>query len=146
MPTWLKVMLAVVGSGVLLLVCAVLGLAGYMRSHRAEYAEEGRQAMSAGMAYGRTQARDSRDCIEEGLRRLPGLQGIRAEVANNVFCSACLQVAPRAPAFCDGVPAESALLDSVRWRSDVCAAHPGLDLQLCQRFLGAWQKNCASRR
>ncbi|MBS2027578.1 MAG: hypothetical protein JST54_06725 [Deltaproteobacteria bacterium] len=140
MPTWLKVTLGVVAAGIALFLLLIGGIFLYVRSHKDELISAGKEAMSAGAAYGTNQT--AQGCIDEGLHRLTGISSFGDEVKNNLWATGCLQAAAPTPGFCNDVPLEGEILKTASWRLAQCNAHAGVDPQRCQRFLQVWQKAC----
>jgi hypothetical protein len=140
MPGWLKVVLAMVAVGVIGLGVIVGGTVWFVGAHKDEIMGAAKETSAAGETFGRSH--DAQGCLDEGLRRLAGVDGLTEEVKNNVWTSACLKVSRKTPGFCDGVPSTAEILGTVTWRKARCDAHAELDGQRCQRFMAVWQGEC----
>jgi hypothetical protein len=140
MPSWLKVVLIVGASGVLLLAAAIGGFAWWIYAKRGELKEQGTAAMAEGKQYGL--GKSSQECIDGSLTRLEHTSGIMQHALLGIFLKSCLQSAQQDPSLCVGVPSTGEIFRSATWRNDICAAHghPGDDA--CARLLGNIQEVC----
>jgi hypothetical protein len=59
-----------------------------------------------------------------------------------VFLKGCLENAARDPRLCTGVPTTNEILQSARWRTEICAAHGKPGDEACARLLGTIQDVC----
>jgi hypothetical protein len=140
MPSWLKVVLIVGASGVLLLALAIGGVAWWIYAKRGEFKEQGTAAMAEGKEYGA--GKSSQACIDGSLTRLAHTSGIMQQAFLGIFLKSCLKSAPRDPALCDGVPTTGEIFRSATWRNDICAAHGHSGDEACARLLGNIQEVC----
>jgi hypothetical protein len=140
MPTWLKVVLIVGGSGALLLALVIGGFAWWLNANRDDLRAKGLAAQAEGQQYGT--GKTSQACIDESLKRLDRTDGFMQRAVLGMFLKSCLQSAPSDPALCTGVPATSEILRSATWRNDLCAAHGKPGDQGCANLVGMIQEVC----
>jgi hypothetical protein len=140
MRRWLKVLLIVGGSGIVLVGLAIGGFAWWLGAHKAELRAKGAEAESRGREYAR--GKDSNACINESLVRLEHAGGIVEQALLRVFLKGCLQSAARDPGLCAGVPATKEILKSASWRNEICAAHGKPSDQACGQLFGTIQEVC----
>lgn len=143
MPTWLKVVLGVIAAFVALFIVVIVVGVMWFKGHKGELVASGTRALKEGRTFGAQKARP--DCIAEGFRRLGSVDGIGAEIQNNLFAKGCLEVASDTEGFCTDVPGTGEIMATVKWRASVCSSHNEVDPQRCQRFLQTWQEACHSR-
>jgi hypothetical protein len=140
MPSWLKVVLIVAASGILLLALAIGGFAWWIYAKRGELRAQGIAAEAEGKAYGT--GKSSQACIDGSLTRLEHTSGIMQQALLGIFLKGCLRSAPQDPALCDGVPSTGEIFRSVTWRTGICAAHGHPGDEACARLLGSIQDVC----
>ena len=119
MPKWAKVLLIVVGVGVLL-----VGIAGYIGAkalqggidHMVKVAED---AKVDGEVFGMTATQE--ECLEETANRsdCDRMQVICIHAASR-FMWACLESATHDPSFCEGVPPSSMGQGIMNWVEKKC--------------------------
>src|SRR3954466_4206744 len=102
MPTWLKVVLVVVGLFVVLAVVGVVGLFYVAKKYGPGLMEAGKHSMDEGQEYGRRT--DNEGCVNEAVARHARASGIGDMISNGIFMRACLEASRPTPGFCDGVP------------------------------------------
>jgi hypothetical protein len=138
-----KILLVVTAIGVGLV--GALGIVGvwWWHENRDRLRAEGEAMKAAGRAFG--SHRDSAACLSESLARLDQKSGILDEARTKVFLESCLATAGRDPSLCAGVPAESEIMASVRWRMAECSRHEQANDQRCARLLSAIQEVCHGR-
>jgi hypothetical protein len=139
MPRWLKILLVIGASGVLLLGLAIGGFVWWLNANREEFRKDGLAAEAEGERYGL--GKSSPACIDESLTRLERSSFLQQALLS-IFLKSCLHSAPRDPALCAGVPATSEMVRSAFWRNEICAAHGKPGDQACARLLGAIQDVC----
>lgn len=140
MPTWLKVVLAVVGLGVAGLVA--LGVGGYLwlQKNKGALAETGKKAVDEGRAFGHGQAAPA--CIQQALRQNDTDPGFVREVAHGLFLRACLAAAAEGSLDCTKVPRRDQLMASATWAVAECAALGRTNDQACGRLMQRVQEHC----
>jgi hypothetical protein len=140
MPRWLKALLIVGGSGILLVGLAIGAFAWWLGANKGELRAKGVEAENRGREYAR--GKDSNACINESLVRLEHAGGIVEQALLGVFLKRCLESAARDPGLCTGVPATKEIFQSASWRNEICAAHGKPNDQACGRLLGTIQEVC----
>jgi hypothetical protein len=143
MPTWVKVVLAIV------IIVAVLGIGAFVagllvvRRYGPELVQENRQAMDEGREYGgRT---DDVGCLNEGVARQAHVTGFRDMLKNNFFTRSCLEVARPTQGFCEGVPGRLDFMKSVAWQAQECKRYGLGPEQQCSQFFQQIQQVCEER-
>jgi hypothetical protein len=144
MSTGAKVAIAVVGGLVLLAGGTCGGIALWLNAHGDELQAKGKVVMQEGASFGK--GKPARACVDEGLRRLPNLDGIMAEATNKVFVESCLKTATIDAAFCAGVPPRDEIMQSATWAVSTCASYGKPGDQSCSRLVGAIQERCLKPR
>lgn len=140
MPTWVKVILIVVGVGFLLLVVGVVVAARWVKSSGEELQKQSKVILEEAEAFGK--GKDGEACIAEGLNRLKAADGFIGEAKTKIFLQHCLSVATVAPQTCEGVPSPTEIMQSARWSIDECAKRGWANSQRCTRLIGALQFHC----
>jgi hypothetical protein len=140
MPRWLKVILIVVGSGLVLLGLGVGAVVWWLQSHREELLASGKRAENEGQAF--AQGKDSNGCLHEAVARLSTTSGISQEVTLRIFLTACLKAVPHEPALCVGVPEESEIMQTVAWRVQTCKDQGKAGDDACARLMAGVQSAC----
>ena len=129
--------------GCLAAIAALLVGAGayWWSTHGEALMEESRIARSEGQAYGSTV--DNEACMEAGLERFDQCDGfaISCQIALGIYLRSCLESSQPTPGFCEGVPAETAILDSATWRIERCET-AGRSGNFCNEFFGHVQRHC----
>lgn len=131
---------AIVAGALAAFFLVVAGIGAYWWAHQGSaWFAEGKAAFEEGRALG--PSGDSPMCLEHSLDRFGGCQGMGCELSVLVFLNACLAEATPSAEFCDGVPAQTALFESVSWRSDRCdaAGYPG---DTCEQLFASVQGYC----
>ena len=144
MSKTVKIVLIVLGS-LLLLMGTCVGGGVWWLSSKAEEIKAGAEEMES-EARGFAQVTDSRGCLDEAVRRNIAKTGLMDEVKIGVFLTTCLQHAAPAEGFCDGVPPESEIMASVKWRLAACQESADPDPQRCSRLMAPVQRHCQARR
>ena len=116
MPTWLKVVLIVIG--VIILLVAAVGGGGYLwwTNNGESMMADARAAMDEGRKFG--PGKDNWACVDEAAMRSKGV-GFPGAVKTQLFLRACLGSSKRAAGFCDSVPGPLDILKSVSWQSQL---------------------------
>jgi hypothetical protein len=140
MPRWLKILLIVATSGVLLLGLSIGGLMWWLSSHRGELRAQGIEAEAQARRF--AQGKNSTACIHEAIARLDSAKGFVEQAVVNVFFKTCLSSAERTAELCVDVPPTSELLGSATWRVQTCAALGKPSDNACGRLMGAIQEVC----
>jgi len=116
MPTWLKVILIVIG--VIILLVLAVGVGGYLwwKNYGDTMMADAKVAMDEGRRF--AAGKDSWGCVDEGARRTKGA-GLSGTIATRLFLDACLKSARLAPGFCDAVPGPTDFLSAVSWQAQL---------------------------
>mgnify|MGYP001587412782 CR=1 FL=1 len=140
MPTWLKVVLALVG--VMVLLCGLTSGVTYFWFNENKYKLKrvGERAKKEGARF--AYEHDSNECVDEALRRLAERSSIIDQAEHKLFLKACLEKATRPAAFCEGVPPRSEIMLSATWAVERCVAKGKTQDQDCARMMQAVQEAC----
>lgn len=140
MPKWLKITLAVVAALMVLGTALVVAAGYWFAKNKDELLAMGNRAKLEGEQFGNQS--DADGCISEALRRLDADNGFMAQVQHRLFLVECLRVAPRSDAFCDEVPAPSAIMETVAYAMAACNRLGHQGDQPCTRLMGGVQEAC----
>lgn len=143
MPTWLKVILIILGIGIALAALAVFLGVRWFRAHEGELREQGRAVIAEGQAFGR--GKDAEACVAESFARLKRCDGFICQAKTKVFLQHCVSAANIPPEFCAGVPKRSEILASATWALEECARRGLANDRPCTRLVGALQEVCEKR-
>ena len=138
MPTWVKVVLAIVIVGFVLLVAGIIVAARWVKSQ----APALDVAMKEAEAFGK--GKDGEACIAETLNRLRASDGIVAETKTKLFLQHCLASATVAPETCQGVPGLTEFMKLGQWSVDECKRRGWANDQRCIRVIGAVPAHCGT--
>jgi hypothetical protein len=144
MPGWLKIVLAVVGFFILILIG--FGVTGYIyfNQHKDEWMKAANVAKQEGEAFGA--GKEASQCVDEAITRVGKCQGLPCEVGNRLFLNSCLSKASPSPQLCSSVPRRSEILRSAKWALDECGRRGLPNNQPCGRLLQEVQIYCAKAR
>jgi hypothetical protein len=139
--TKILLILGAIGLG----VAAVLGIGAvwWWHANRDRLRAEGEAIKEAGRAFG--DQRDGSACLSESFARLDRKSGLVEDAYTGIFLRSCLATATRDASLCAGVPAESEIMASVRWRVAECSRQGRPNDQRCGRLLSAIQNLCHER-
>src|SRR5687767_5352597 len=138
MPTWVKVLLIVVGLLVVLSLAAA-GLGIYLwQQHGRGFVESAQKTGAEGEEYGKHT--DSQGCLDESLARHTRAQGFGEIIGTNVFLRACLDASRPAPGFCDDVPRQLEFIKSAQWQQERCQKHGLSPEKQCGQLFSQVQK------
>jgi hypothetical protein len=143
MPTWLKVVLA-------LLVVGVLCVAGLIGGGYYLWKQHGPQFVATverGEKEGRTFAAqtDNQGCVDEGVKRFRDAAGMTDFMKNNIFVRSCLEHSRETPGFCDAVPGAFEITKTIKWRKDQCERAQLSEAQQCGQLFQQVQQFCQTR-
>ena len=143
MKAFVRVLLIM--GGLVFVFCLVgAGLLWYWWSHNGrELLEQGQSSIAAGQATGA--GTDQQGCLDGALAKLPENTRFSAQLSNTLFLSGCLPAAQPTPGFCDGVPPNGEVMNSVRWRLEKCKDRPQPESQPCGQLYGEVQKFCSRK-
>lgn len=140
MPTWLRVLLALFLAAMVLLAGGAFLAYRWFHAHRAEIVESGTAVRREAVAFGR--GRDSRQCVDESVRRLNASRGFTGEVKTRLFLGGCLSVAAEPPGFCESVPRQSEIVASAEWTINECRNLDAADISRCSRLMQEVLRHC----
>ena len=141
MPTWLKIVLAFVGIGLVGGGLVIGGFVWWVSANKDDLAREGKAAMTEGTEYGRTHTKG--ECVDEGLRRLDacGSVGFVCEATNKMRMQACVRASTQGDV-CEGVPGRDEIMKGAMWASDECRRRGRAGSQPCGRLMQGVQEVC----
>lgn len=146
MPKWVKVLLIVLGAGVIILITA--GFFGVRAlKHTAEnMMESAEQANADGRAFGPTSTLDG--CSEEGVHRVAGCenQGITCAPVVGAFLWGCLETAPYDARYCGSVPSSGDSDAALAWGRNTCGEHGRTGDDVCAMVLSTVAGFCESKK
>ncbi|MDT7603201.1 MAG: hypothetical protein QOF61_1198 [Acidobacteriota bacterium] len=140
MPTWLKVVLA------LLLVCVlgVVALVGGLYYVGKKYGPQFVAGVEKGQKEGRDfgEQTDNQGCVDEGVARHRKAQGLTEMMKSSIFLQSCLQASRPTPHFCDDVPGPFEITKTIQWRKDQCQKYGMTGEQGCDQLFQQVQQFC----
>ncbi|MEE8112692.1 MAG: hypothetical protein V3T54_08175 [Acidobacteriota bacterium] len=146
MPKWAKVLLIVVGVGVLM-----LGIAGYLGAKALKkgidnFEKTMENAKVDGEVFGMTGTQE--ECLEETADLSVNCQGIKLLCAPTagVFIWACLESATHEETFCEGVPPSSNGHAVRNWSEKKCRQYGQAHEETCIVALSMGPAFCDSKR
>lgn len=143
MPTWLKVVLVIVGLLFVLAVASVLGLVYMAKKYGPGLMEAGKHSMDEGHDYGRRT--DNEGCVNEAVTRHKRISGLGDMISNGLFFRGCLDASRPTPGFCDDVPTRLEFMKSARWQLDECKRHGLSPESQCGQLFQQVQQFCEER-
>lgn len=144
MPTWLKVILIILGIFLLLGVVAIIGGVVWWNKSGKGMFEGAVQAVQDGQKYGRST--DNKGCVSEGVKRFKTDTSLTGTISAKGFVSGCLQTSDSNPTFCDGVPGQFEFSDVARWETDQCRQNGLGGEQNCPQVFAAVVEHCNKRK
>ncbi len=140
MPTWAKVLIAIVVLGVVL-VAGLIGVGVYWFSQNKDaLLAKGKAQFEEGRSAGR--ATDNQGCVDRSIQRYKADPGFTSGIASGIFMQACLDVSSPTAGFCDDVPRESEFIKSGQWRVTQCQLADLSSDQYCQQLFAPVQRFC----
>jgi hypothetical protein len=143
MPTWAKVLLALLGAFVLLTVAIGVGGYFYVSRHKDAWVAEAKKVAEEGRAFG--EGKEGSQCVDEALRRLRDCNGIMCEARVRLFLSGCLPSAAPSPELCTNAPPRSEVMRSAMWAVNECGRRGMSGSHACTRLMGEVQKYCETK-
>src|SRR6185369_9322719 len=144
MPKWLKVVLIIMGAGVLLVGTCAGAAAWWFNANKDRLAAVGQKAKTDGEVFGK--GTNGAGCLTESLRRLDASKELMQRVELKMFLGACLKAAAPDPSVCEGAPPRGEIMKSVEWVQGRCTelgVSPN-NLQACGGLMQAVQEHCAT--
>jgi len=142
-PTWAKVLLALLGAFVLFIVAVGAGGYFYVNRHKNEWIAEGKKVAEEGQAFGA--GKEGSQCLDEALRRVRDCNGIMCEARVRLFLSSCLPSAAPSPPLCTNAPPRSEMMRTAMWAVNECGSRGMIGSQPCTRLMREVQKYCESK-
>jgi hypothetical protein len=144
MPTWLKIVLIVVGIFLLLGIGAIVaGVVWYQQSGK-QMIQGAVQAVQDGQKYGRSA--DNKACVSEGVKRFKTDKSLTGTMVAKGFVTGCLQTSESTPSFCDNVPSQFDFSDAARWETDQCHDNGLSGEPNCPQVFAAVVEHCAKKK
>lgn len=142
MPSWLKLVLALLGAGALGFVLFVGGIVWWLNKNKDRLIEGAQAAQAEGKDFGSTHSRA--ECIDDCVMRLKGCGpvGLECESGIRLRLGSCMSVAKDDGA-CKEVLAHTGLLKASLWANQECARRGQRGSQACARFMQGVQMECA---
>ncbi len=146
MPTWLKLVLAFLGIGLLGGGLVIGGFVWWVSANKDDLAREGKAAMAEGTEYGQTHTKD--ECVDEGLRRLDacGSVGFVCEATNKMRMEACIRASAAGTRpgrdVCADTPGRDDIMKSAMWANEECRRRGRAGSQPCGRLMQGIQEVC----
>ncbi len=142
MPNWVRILLAVMAAGVLVLIILGVLAVRWIRNRVPEMDRRGKAVVAEARKF--AEGKQSNDCVDEGLRRSAAAKDFFGMVEARVFVNECLRVATEPPDFCANVP--SGVLDGATWSNDQCSKKGMPGDQGCVGVYQAVMQHCQAAR
>lgn len=117
MPVWLRILLAVMAACVLALVLAGVLAYRWVKNRGPELIERTKATQTDARKF--AQGKQSKDCVDEGLRRVRETKDFFDLVDSRLFVDECLRAADEPADFCSAVP--TGVLQGAIWPSEQCS-------------------------
>ena len=138
---WWLVILVVFGILSVLGIAVIGGVVWWFSANKDRLVGEGKTAMAEGSAFAADH--DQSACVDEGLRKVSGCDGIMCEATSKIFMKTCVDQAKPTSGFCEGVPPRNEIMKTSRWIIAECQRRGRKsDDQRCQRLLQAVPESC----
>ncbi len=143
MPTWLKILLAIMAVFLVLLIAAVV--VGYVvvRKYGPGFVESASKSLEEGREYGRQT--DQEGCLNEAAARQARVGGMMDMIGNGVFMETCLEASRPTPGFCEGVPRQLEFMKAAAWQQQQCKRFGLKPEQQCGQLFQGVQRFCEKR-
>lgn len=143
MPTWLKIVLALLVVGVLC-VAGLVGAGVYLwKQHGPQFVAGVEQGEREGRTFGGKTDNDG--CVDEGVRRYGATTALTDYIKDGIFVRSCLEASTETPGFCDGVPGALEFSKTIQWRKDECERHHLTEAHQCGQLFQQVQQYCQTR-
>ena len=136
MPGWLKLLLALIGAFIVVVVVLVVVAYRSFSAHEPELRASAEQLKREGAAAGA--GKQPADCVEEALRRAD--RSFTGQIKTRVFVDACLKATTRPPGYCDAVP--DGIMATAKWANAECARRRLAGDQVCVQVYTAITEYC----
>jgi hypothetical protein len=143
MPTWLKVILALLVVGVLC-VAGLIGAGYYVwKQHGPQFVANVERGEKEGRTFGAQTDNDG--CVDEGVKRFRDAAGITDFMKHGIFVRSCLEHSRETPGFCEAVPGPFEITKTIKWRKEQCERHDLSEAQQCGQLFQQVQQFCQTR-
>lgn len=142
MPNWVRILLAALGAGVLVLIILGVLALRWIRNRVPEMSRRGKAVAVEARKF--AEGKQSNDCVDEGLRRSAAAKDFFGMVEARVFVNECLNVATEPPDFCANVP--GGVLDGATWSNDQCSKKGMAGDQGCVGVYQSVMEHCRRSR
>ncbi len=144
MPTWLKVVLALLVAGVVC-VAGLIGVGVYVwKKHGPQFVASVEQGEREGREFGG--GRENQECVDEGARRFRDAGGITEYMRQAIFVRSCLEASRETPGFCEAVPGQFEFTKTISWRRQQCDRYGLTEQQQCNQLFQQVQQYCEARK
>ncbi len=128
------------------LILLGVGTAVWVHYYGDSFVASTKDLTEKGVAYGREHTAD--ECVGEALGQVKDCAPINMKCTMNgqVFIQSCLRGANPADEFCQGVPAPTAILDSISYRKDQCERRGQSGKEQCSQIIQGVQSYCEAKR
>jgi hypothetical protein len=135
MPTWAKIILAVVGVIIALFIAA--GFIGYnwVMKNKGQFVA----VRGEGVEFGK--GKTAAQCIDAAVARL-GSGAMMSGVSARIFVGGCLTTASATEALCATVPPRTEIMRSAQWSFEQCRTRGANDQQGCTQIFQAVVEHC----
>jgi hypothetical protein len=140
MPTWLKVILAIIFVFVALFIVGGFLTYRWVRANKGKLMAAGKEMQAEGSAFG--QGKDGSQCVDEALRRLHADPGLTGQIKVRIFTQGCLSTASPSPELCAGAPRPSEIIASANWAVQQCKKRNVQEDQACSSIMQEVQRHC----
>jgi hypothetical protein len=140
MPTWLKVILAIIFVFLALFIVGGFLTYRWVRANRGKLMAAGKEMQAEGSNFG--QGKDGAQCVDEALRRLHADPGLTGQIKVRIFTQGCLSTASVSPELCAGAPRRSEIIASANWAVQQCKKRSVQEDQACNGIMQEVQRHC----
>jgi hypothetical protein len=117
MSSFVKALLVVAGIFVLLALAA--GVGGYLwfKHNKVALMENAKTVIEEGKRFGAET--DNNGCLAEAVARIKEKGGFKNQIKIDLFLRGCLDASKSSPDFCNEVPPDDEIMQSVAWRLEM---------------------------
>ncbi len=145
MPKWLKIVLILLGVGILGVGLLVGGIAWWVSANKDRLAEIGKNGQEEGTRFGATHSQSQ--CVDDGLSHLKdcGALDFMCEAGNKIRLVSCLDAATQ-DGTCNNVPSRNDIFRVATWANEQCTDKGFRGSQPCGRMMQALPEVCSRPR
>jgi hypothetical protein len=140
MPTWLKVILAIIFVFLALFIVGGFLTYRWVRANKGKLMAAGKEMQAEGSTFG--QGKDGAQCVDEALRRLHADPGLTGQIKVRIFTQGCLSTASPSAELCAGAPRPSEIIASANWAVQQCKKRNVQEDQACSSIMQEVQRHC----